>query len=61
MRNHSKIRSPKAPILRKKAGRLEEEIKLTVKIFVLNKDENDDRDNEMKRDVKRWTKIDKNK
>jgi len=55
MRNHSKIRSPKAPILRKKAGRLEEEIKLTVKIFVLNKDENDDRDNEMKRDVKRWT------
>jgi len=55
MRNHSKIRSPKAPTLRKKAERLEEEIKLTVKVFVLNKDENDDRDNEMKRDVKRWT------
>jgi len=54
MRNHSKIRSPKAPTRRKKAGRLEEEIKLTVKMFVLNKDEND-RDNEMKDDVKRWT------
>lgn len=55
MRNHSKIRSPKAPTRRKKAGRLEEEIKLTVKMFVLNKDENDDRNDEMKDDVKRWT------
>lgn len=55
MRNHSKIRSPKAPTRRRKAGRLEEEIELTVKMFVLNKDENDDRNNEMKDDVKRWT------